>query len=95
VRSQADVIVNVAVAGNNGVENTDVRAVVLPTQPALVQSEAPDAFPASAAVTTSEADGLRLATSNIAGVGDWSSPLVFAVADQRLSFVVRRPATDW
>ena len=94
VSSQTDVIPNVATADNSGLEEVDALTTALPTQPALVQSKASDAFPGPAVVTTSVADGLHLATSNIpgvltAGVGDWSSPPVFAAADQGLSFVVR------
>ncbi len=98
VPSQANMIPNVAMADNSGLEKTDVLAVALPTQPALVQSDAAEVFHASAAVTTPRADGLQPAAASIlaaltAGVGDSSSPPVSAVADRGLLFVVRPPVS--
>ncbi len=93
VPSQVDVIANVTTADNSGVETPDVPAVDVPTQPALVQSDAPKVFPALAAVATSQFDGLHVAASNVVGVEGWSSPPVFAVENQGLRFVVEPPAS--
>ena len=75
-----------------------VPAVALPTQPALIQSDAPDVFQASTVATTPEADGLQPTVSSIPavlmpGTGDSSSRLPVLAANRALPVVARPTAS--